>query len=845
MRKSLKYILSLLIPIFIVCFHIFSKELIFRNYFNNGQLFLIKDMGTQYNSIYAWIWEILHGNASIFYSFGKSLGGNMASTFGYYGSGLFNILYVFVSKSNIPFMTVIIYLLKIGISSLFMTMLLSYKYKKSETNIIIFSLMYSLSAYFVNYYFNTMWLDVLMFLPLVILGLEKLIKEGNILLYVISLSLSIISNFYIGYMLCIFCLIYFIYELFKKYKLRDVKKYKKIVIKFVISSLLGVGLSMFVLLPSYLNLREITRYSVDKKLLNVDLGNWKNKLFADFISRFFIGMNNPKSDLLEFNVYCGMLSIVLLYFYFINKNINVKEKVFTIFVLLLFLLSFYIPILNLLWHGGSFPNGYLYRFSFLLSFFLVLVAAKSFYKFYNFKIRYYFLFLFFYILLSCKVSVQNRNFLDYNYIIISSVFVILYLTILFIKTRIINQNIIKLMNVILIVGVSMEMYINFQKCFMSANELSYDKDYKAYYRYVCPAINSLDDDFYRVDSDYTFSFLDSFICNTGTITTSLSSNTGDLYKFLKNNGGDVTHINIYYIPNKTPILESLFGIKYVFMQNKLTDTDYELKKAFSMLSNNTSKNFYLYENPYALSLGYLIPTNYNKLYDNYSVNNSFESLNRFMYTLTGNKEKVMKPYKKKKINSQYYKININNDNKYIYFTFDYDLLSYYLQYGSLYINDEKQSNITSGNVGTVKVYNKWPNQEISVKFTNIIDGKKVKNLSAYYLDKSAFVKNINELKKNQLKNVKVDGNKVYGDINVEESSVLFSSIPYEKGWKVKVDGKKVKYEKIADEFIGIRLKKGYHKIEMKYYSHHFYLGCIVSFCSLILLIFYLIYNRIK
>ena len=110
----------------------------------------------QYNSIYAYIWDVLKGNASIFYSFGKSLGGNMASTIGYYAGSPLNFMYIFCKKADIAVMTFIIYLIKIGLSSLFMYTFLNYKVKKDKYNL-IFSIMYALMAYNVNYYFNNMW----------------------------------------------------------------------------------------------------------------------------------------------------------------------------------------------------------------------------------------------------------------------------------------------------------------------------------------------------------------------------------------------------------------------------------------------------------------------------------------------------------------------------------------------------------------------------------------------------------------------------------------------------------------------------------------------------------------
>ena len=118
-------------------------------------------------------------------------------------------------------------------------------------------------------------------------------------------------------------------------------------------------------------------------------------------------------------------------------------------------------------------------------------------------------------------------------------------------------------------------------------------------------------------------------------------------------------------------------------------------------------------------------------------------------------------------------------------------------------------------------------------------------IDLYYLDMNLFNKIINKLKKNQLKNVTVKNNTVSGDITVLKDKTLFMAIPYDKGWNVYVDGKKVKYEKVAGDFIGIKLNKGNHKIKMKYYSEGIVPGVLMSFVSIVLLITYNVYIKKK
>ena len=209
-KNTLIYFLSFIIPVIIlVGYVLYNQFMADHDFFKNGENFLTADMGSQYNALYNYIRNVFLGKDSIFYSFHNSLGGNMASTIGYYLSSPFNILYIFVSKGNIPLMTYIIYVLKIGLCSLFMNIYLGHKFGHKYTNL-IFCLSYAFMGFVVVYFFNNMWLDVIYMTPLVIMGIDRLI-DGKPLVYIITLSLSIIFNFYIAYMLCIFCVIYFIY----------------------------------------------------------------------------------------------------------------------------------------------------------------------------------------------------------------------------------------------------------------------------------------------------------------------------------------------------------------------------------------------------------------------------------------------------------------------------------------------------------------------------------------------------------------------------------------------------------------------------------------------------------
>lgn len=170
------------------------------------------DAFPQYSSYLSYFKEIFFEGNSIFYSLGKSIGGEMYGLFAYYLASPFNLITLFFSKDKIALAFDIILIIKTSATSLSFFYFLNKKSRIKISNL-IFALAYSLSAYSITYGFNIMWLDALILLPLVITGIDRLISEDKIMLYIISLSITLITNYYMGFMVCVFALMYFVYKL--------------------------------------------------------------------------------------------------------------------------------------------------------------------------------------------------------------------------------------------------------------------------------------------------------------------------------------------------------------------------------------------------------------------------------------------------------------------------------------------------------------------------------------------------------------------------------------------------------------------------------------------------------
>lgn len=850
MKSKKRYILPIIafiIPIFLFLLYIVVMQIKSPDgFFLGGENFLMADMSSQYSSLYSYLRDVLHGNGSLLYSFAKGLGGNMMSTIGYYLASPLNIIFFFASKTNIPLFIFILLMIKIGLCGSFMYIYLSKKFNNNSYTLIIFSTIYALMAYNINYYFNNMWLDIVYLAPLVLLGVDKILKKESPILYTVTLSIAIFSNFYIAYMLCLFVCIYFIYELIRIYNLKkDFKIIKSITIKFILFSLLAGGIASILLIPSVINLSQIMRFSTDKELLNVSFSNYLELIFSRFFSKLYISSHIPDTVLSRQNpnIYTGIITFVLITLYYFNNKIEKREKLLTSIVLLFFFISFLNPYLNLLWHGFSFPNGYTFRFSFLFSLFLILISCKS---FLNLQVK-IFPIIFMTIIstvLSYLLYQKNYAYLSLNSIVINSIFIVIYIILLILISR--NKKK-KIFNIILIITVLIELYINLSATLITNDDFKARKMYSDFYSDTCLVTSNLENSFYRIDGDYLFSYLDPMICNTKGFTTSLTTNSGDLYRWLYDYGYPLNYTTVIATPNNPPVLESLFGIKYFYSKDLNSDyykkiSQFNIKRYNHVANEYYNSNINIYINHLALSLGYLINNDYNSTYQEYDKSNPFEYQNAFISSLTGRTNKIYEPLKKEKLATSKFKFTIKDNPKYIYLGFRYKIPINVDYFAEIYINGNFVSVLSSDNSGILRIDNNFGDEiELSIRYigTKQEDNDLIENsIVMYTFNEEEFFKSIDILSKEQMKVISMEGNYVKGTINSNKDNVLFTSIPYEKGWSVYVDGKKVDKLKINDGFIGVELEKGDHVIEFKFWPTGLKIGIIISLSSLTILILY-------
>ena len=174
------------------------------------------DMSQQYIPLLNSFKDILAGKDGFFFSIKNAAGMNFYGVFFYYLASPFTFLVSFVDKADMWGFVNILIMLKMCTIAATASFYLSKKHPNAALLNIFLSVLYAYSGYVLMYYQIAAWLDVMYLFPLLLLGLEGL-KEGKRALFIFALSASIIVNFYLGYMLVIFLLLYvFVYLIMSK-----------------------------------------------------------------------------------------------------------------------------------------------------------------------------------------------------------------------------------------------------------------------------------------------------------------------------------------------------------------------------------------------------------------------------------------------------------------------------------------------------------------------------------------------------------------------------------------------------------------------------------------------------
>ncbi|MGL4849503.1 MAG: YfhO family protein [Clostridium sp.] len=842
-KKHIIYVLAFLIPVSILI-----VDYYFTGIFPFGdKTILYRDLQGQYVSYFSEFRNAILGNGGLLYSFTKGLGGNMIGILTYYLMSPFNIIVLLFPKDMITEAILLITILKIGTCGITFNYFLRYTFKENKYKSLIFSTAYSLIGFVVVYQSNIMWLDGVYLLPLVMVGINKIINNERKRMYVITLSLAIITNFYIGFMICIFSVLYFIYLII--YKMYEEKKGGKYVLgrirTFICCSIISGIASAITIIPTIYALQGgKSEFAFFKVKLGTEFS------IMSFLSKFYVNRMNDDRVLNGLpSVYAGLFVAVLVFLFFLNRRIKMFEKVMAMAMFLILFLSLYINKVNYIWHGFNKPAGFPYRFTFIFSFFMIFIAYKSFKQVKGINLINSGIVVLVFLLTTIFFYKRNYYHSPRYLMVISFILVVIYCIGLLLISKGIGENAVLI--VIAIISFA-ELGLNGYSTFSNLPYAS-RKNVEYYLQNVGTVMNEIentDKGFYRLEKNFYFNINDPMLLNYRGISHFSSVYKVSTRKFI--NGMGFLDNNVWTIYDSGSVLtaNSLLNLKYVLSEEKTYIPGYKYV--------GESKGLYVYENQYYLDLGFMV--NSKALGVNVIGNtNPFENQNELLQKMSNTN---LKSYYR--VND--YKIELNNvtqaksgqrrvftkknNNKNASFTISFNAQNDYPMYLFLQSGERYQANIyVNGKLLTPYSYYNYKVSGIG-KFK---EGERVKikvelednrfvidNNELYYLNLDNYSEIYNILKEQELNITSFSNRMLEGTVNVKnDNEVLYTTIPYNKGWKVYVNGKPHNYEEGLGAITTLKLNKGVYNIRVEFTPEGLYLGVSISAITIILCILYI------
>ncbi len=858
---------------------------------------LVLDLNGQYISFYEALHDILRGDADLLYSFSRNLGGEFLGIYDYYVASPFALILGLFPERWMLEGLLLVFILKTAVCGLTMGIYL-HKRASGEPNklvVLAFSLMYALCSYCIVQQHNSMWIDAVLWLPMLALGIESLIRYGKFRLYVFSLAITLWSNFYIGYMVVIFTVAYCFYDYFAHNRhnennpMGEKKHFVKTVGRVMLWSVLAVGIAALVILSA--------RYSLSFGKDKFSTPNWeitqKFELF-EFFHKFLPASYDTVRPAGRPIVYCGVLTIMLVPAYFMSKKFSMREKVASAFFILFFVASFATSTLDLIWHGFQKPNWLNYRYSFMLCFFLIVLAYRAFERI-EFTSRKSLLgstaFIGLYVLLLPELAeqfvikdVKTSEIRPFATIWLSLACLFVYFILISLYGKLKGRGK-ETVSVVLVVLVCVELFLS---GVADMEEMNTDVVYSKYSRYnnmidtfrpISYKVLEQDKGFYRMEKTYERKTNDNFALQMNGLSLSTSTLNRDTIDFLKDMGYDSKSHNSHYIGGYNPLSDTLLGIKYMITDKDMsryygdplfTEEDYGYDEDFTPLGS-----YDVYQNPYALSLIYGVADEWAHFNaDDYS--SPFERLNAMVTAMLGEDEtvEIFKPAIQNGdpvLNAVTQATNADNGTHLHYkvdtngsgdptLTYQYTVptgTDLYFYYPSRYFREVKvKANNKSvdfkGYITGLGVSDKT-DIEVVVEITNSSKNLYIETMKTpsyiYSIDWAVFEDAMERLAETQ---VTIDedyrDSHLFGSVTTAAAEqLMFTSIPYDEGWHVYVDGEAVAIEKTADALISFRIEDaGEHRLELRYMPREVALGLSVTIvCGLIFIILLVLYPFAK
>ena len=847
---------------------------------------LYSDMYHQYYPFFVAFRRALVNGDGLLYTWSVGMGMDYLGLIAYYLASPLNLLSVLVPESFLLEFFSLLVPIKLGFAGLFFAIFLKNLFGKDDPSIAVFGGLYGLCAWALGFQWNIMWLDTFALLPLVALGTVRLLERKQFRLYTLSLFASIFANYYIGLFTCFFVfLLFFVYQICRW---GGWKKFFADLFRIGVFSLLAIGMTA-VLSVSALAALQTTQSSVNQFptgfRLNIADSNTLLGLLDAMrqVAGNMGGSIEPNFKEGLPNVYCGIISVVLMFLYLMAKNVRLRDKICAVGLLVFFNLSFIIRQLDYIWHGFHFTNMIPYRFSFLYCFVVLYMAYRAWLmrgKFSPWQI------LGAGVLagaaLACSEDLTHTETvsllgmeIDFPvYIVYNLVFLILYLLAMLCGTmeeqipedagerqaaqvREYNARNRRRASALVLGIVCVELVANlvcFGLYFTGTSVTNYPKG-TTYTASVIRYMWEREEDnlFFRAETTHSQTLNDGALNGYNGVSAFTSSANVKTTEFMQALGyGAKNTYNRYLFEESSPVANLFLGLKYMI------DRDGKDKTSSFFAEVNQFGETTLLENSAYLPLGFLANGELADVYFDISAN-PFQLQNELFTAATGVEGEVWHriPGENMTITGNGATIHESNDTGYCRYgdttansnvTYSYvadrdgfacihlilpERNTFYVSVNGVELYSESISLPQMLAVADLKT-----GDVLDIRIVCDAGENSTMTVGAAILNQDRFWEGYQVLSSSVLNLTAFRSTYVEGNIQCDRDGLLYASIPQNGNWTVTVDGKPAEIKLVGECMIGVELTEGSHVIAYRYHNPAFSLGwkislgCFAVFCLL-------------
>lgn len=861
--KNLYIILAFLVPfvIMVTAFGLMNVS----PFGSADKQILVTDLWHQYFPFLADFQNKLQNGESLFWTWSVGGGVNYFALMSYYLASPLNFLTVFIPGDWLREFLMFSVSAKIALGGMFTAIFLRSVYKRNDISLMLFGCSFSFCAFFMGYYWNTIWLDTVCITPLVVLGAVKLFKENNFRLYTVTLALSLLTNYYIGLFTCIFVLLLFI-----AYNIIHWKNAKTFVFdlcKTALFSMIGIGLTAFFLLPAFFGLQNTnasgssfpTAFAINIGGSNDLMGVLKalKSIVANLVN--FTCAATKAADAIP-NISCGAVCIFFGFLYLTSKKIKLREKLVSCSLLFFMMISCVIRQLDYIWHGFHFTNMIPYRFSFLISFVLIVMAYRA-YTLIDFTSA---LQVIIAALCSAVVLVLAINdkgietqFVDHAGWIVptligSAIFLmVLAVIVLFYTKRVIPKMVLVIVLTVLVIGQSGVTAFFGVTVTTVTTTMDYPRG-EENTEQIIDYMDSLEEntpELWRAEVTSTQTLNDGALNHYSGLSMFNSMANVNMTRFFENFGMmGWKSGNRYTYAESSPVTNMFMNLKYLISRDGTYQNSYDLKEVYSVANEK------LLLNEHYIPMGFMTRDSLTQWVENDNEDqfNPFDTQNEFFRLATGIDKDV---YTRLEVETQgHYDATKFTVSKTDYGNYSFSCVDasitpnlkwnysapqdgLYCMYAditggddvTIMINDQTQTKsygMSRSYIACIGYFNKG--DKISV-YSQLKQGQAgTAKVYVNLLNQDVFEEGYNVVSRDVMTTTKCNSNSMEGTINVSESGLFYTSIPYEKGWSAYVDGQKVDITPVGGSLVAFHLDSGEHSIKLTYYPQGFWPGLAVS-----------------